>query len=805
MVAPSFKLEQVKYFVKLLTGSENTPVTWQIFYDVKDEAQRPDLADTFTDTITNAVSTLERAQSNFCGIYITVNETDGKGRKVENIVRYRAVFADYDGIAQPVWPITPHFITARDSSHGHAYWLVDDIVTVEQFRSIQRRIAMSIGADTQVVDPCRVLRAPGTLHFKVKNDPKQYEVVQDNVQVLGVQHRYKFSQIEDAFKLNNDQQLLLNVWLTTRDALTVGSGFSDNPIYRQRLINFITGPAEAAVLGSGSATLIRVAGMGYDLGLPLKVTQDLMWEHYDPRCVPSWHSTGQQRDFYDTVARAYQYARNEPGCRTAVAMFSAAEPILPPPPPKEQMEVVRNGDRLEGQRAKIMMPMMTASSAHYELAQVYDGVAFDGTNIVRCKKIFYVYGGRSWKIMDDDVVKSQIQRFYAKFKPAEKLTQGIFKVFCDLVTIESVENGTWLDTGARADNIICFKNGLVDISDVIPKFMEHTPRFFTFNELEYDYQPGAQCPEWIGFLNNIWDFDLELVDQLQEWFGYCLTNNVSLQKFAAFIGRSRAGKGVISGVLRAVVGDKNTSAPTLASFVKDSALHDMSKCSVGFIPDAHSVSSIKRDEVLSNLKAIIGADPVSFHVMYKGTQTSLFKIRLVMSTNNMPEFVDTSGALVNRMLVWPFLKTFAGKGEDAELGKRLIAEAPGVAQWALIGLNRLRTNGRFTEAQAGIREKECIREDMSPLSRFIKDVCIVEEGAFTTTGDIYKIYTLWAKQNNIMHPFSEPKMVREIGSSELPIIKDHKYVPSVGAKRRGFVNLAVSRFDPVTDIEGELE
>src|SRR5215471_17224946 len=60
------------------------------------------------------------------GIYITVNETDGKGRKKTNITRIRALFNDLDG--SPLAPVTNakaklHIVMQSSPDRFQTYWL----------------------------------------------------------------------------------------------------------------------------------------------------------------------------------------------------------------------------------------------------------------------------------------------------------------------------------------------------------------------------------------------------------------------------------------------------------------------------------------------------------------------------------------------------------------------------------------------------------------------------------------------------------------------------------------------------------
>lgn len=774
-----FRQEQAARFLELLTGSTDSVLTWQLFYDPKDGTKRPDLASNFPANLKQATPAIQRAENNLQGVYLCINETDGKGRDIANITRIRTLFADFDGQAEPNWPIPPHFVTKRDDTHGHAYWLVDD-VEVDEFMFIQRRIATAMNTDLQVIDPSRVARLPGTLHLKDPQNPAMYTITTDN----NLQGKYTKQQILDAFVLNEEQLKDYMRWSESRESLGEGSGFDDDPVYIKKVTHFLRNNADPAVQGQGTATLIRVISYAYDHGLTLETAQALAWEHYNPRCVPPW-SPAEQHHFDAVIERAYRYARNEPGCRTAAAVFD----VVPPPPPKPtRMEVVRVGDRMDETASAIMTPQLTAKSSHYQLAQAFDGTLYNGTNLIRCQKIFYEYNGRSWSIIDDDVIRAKIQRFYARFLPPDKFVSGVFNSLKDLINVPEVENGIWLSTGLPTTDVVCFKNALVDLSNDTPVMIEHTPDFFCFNELDYDYEPSAKCDNWIRFLNDVFDYDPDLILQLQEWFGYCMTSNISMQKFATLIGKPRAGKGVIADILTNIVGKGNVAAPSLSKLTNDSSLYNMSTASVAFIPDAHSVHQSKRDEVLSNFKSITGGDALDYHVIYKGTQTSVFKTRFVLSTNNMPEFVDASGALVARMLVFPFKNSYVGR-EDFGLKDKLHKEVAGIAQWALHGLRRLKKNGRFTEAETGLVEKSNIEHDMNPLSGFIENVCIVDTKQVVIVDRLYDSYLTFCKQHHINAPYSQAKLTRLIKASNMPI--EHERVSFDGQRHTIFRGLAV--------------
>jgi len=122
-----------------------------------------------------ALNTPERG----VGAFITVNATDLKGRKRENIIRVRALWVDADNADQlrrcdevvKATGATPTMTVRSSDSRAHFYWCCDDI-SCEIFSSWQAALIKKMGTDPSVRDLPRVMRLPGTLHLKDPNNPQ---------------------------------------------------------------------------------------------------------------------------------------------------------------------------------------------------------------------------------------------------------------------------------------------------------------------------------------------------------------------------------------------------------------------------------------------------------------------------------------------------------------------------------------------------------------------------------------------------------------------------------------------------------
>jgi len=132
------------------------------------------------------------------GIFLTINETDGKGRSKKNIIRVRAVFADMDGAPlAPVIEFFPSLIVESSPGRYHAYWMTDS-VPLDHFTGIQKAIAAKFHSDPKVCDLARVMRIPGYYHCK--GDPTLSRVIYTS------KNKYSFEELKVMFPVTPPNQ-----------------------------------------------------------------------------------------------------------------------------------------------------------------------------------------------------------------------------------------------------------------------------------------------------------------------------------------------------------------------------------------------------------------------------------------------------------------------------------------------------------------------------------------------------------------------------------------------------------------------
>lgn len=353
----------------------------------------------------------------------------------------------------------------------------------------------------------------------------------------------------------------------------------------------------------------------------------------------------------------------------------------------------------------------------------------------------YRFNGRVWERVSEDELKHQISMAMLASEPKADVINGTYKVLSYLFTRADRELGTW--PGVDVSHYIVCQNGILDVHT--GKCDAHNPDFFTTSILPYSYDPFARAPAFEQFLNTTLEGDQERIALLQEWLGYMLVNSYDYQKAMLLIGAPRSGKGTIGRIIQALVGDEAYAGITLEGLASDAVLETVLDKSVLFIGDAHSVSGPDRNRILDRFKSITGCDAIPVNRKYKGAWNGRLPGRMTLAANNIPAFADDSGAMANRLLILPFNISFLGR-EDTTLEARLMKELPGICNWAIEGLQRLRANGRFTEPKASLEERQEIMDQQSPLRSFIRDCCELVSDGEVHTEELYGRYRLWKTQ-----------------------------------------------------------
>lgn len=313
-----------------------------------------------------------------------------------------------------------------------------------------------------------------------------------------------------------------------------------------------------------------------------------------------------------------------------------------------------------------------------------------------------------------------------------------------------IDAPSWLSTGESAAGLVPCLNGLVDVNT--QEVQPCTPDYFGTVAIPFDFDPDVGEPvEWMKFLRSLWapgedGEDAPELTTLRQWFGYILSGRLDLQKMLLVVGPPRCGKGTIARILRALVGEANSSAPTLAGVAQNFGLETSIGKTLMVVGDAR-LQSHGQEAVVERLLSISGQDALTLDRKNRTAWTGTMQARVMILSNELPKFGDASGAIASRFVILKLEESFLGR-EDIELEGRLRAELPAILKWALDGLVSLNASRRLHEPPAHLEAMQEMYDLVSPISAFLRDVCDTSDpNAVVPFAELYREYEAWCGEN----------------------------------------------------------
>lgn len=522
--------------------------------------------------------------------------------------------------------------------------------------------------------------------------------------------------------------------------------YNDTPqciaIARDRLLQY-----PPAIEGEGGDfRTVQAVWVARDVGLSIEEAFRLMAEVYNPRCEPPWDL----KELSVKTTNAYTYAKLPPGTKGPGSDFPEEDPA----------DLLTEADRLKEEAkaaAAQYTPRFPVPCAQHFLARNDRKVIASQDHLHQRIQLFiYTDSRHHWQLADDEGlskcifndIKSENSETAKSLKPDQLKHIGQF-IKLSAPTHRLLRPDTWL-SGETRDAIAC-KNGIVDIAT--GGIVDHTPEWFSFTTLPFDYMPGATCPEFLGFLNRIWDNDQELVRSLQLWIGYVLTSKMSAQKFALFKGSSRGGKGTLCRIIEALVGESNYAACTLVEFGDKHGMELLLGKRVGIFSDVEEkVTGREAFVAADRIIQIVGNDPVPVNRKNRDMITMVMPVKIILTCNTMPPLGNRKNALTNRMIIFPFWKSFSGK-EDEGLQDRMRQELPGIFNWAMEGAKAILAGEKLFQAAAAGPMAEEVAELLDPLQAFISEAVVftndtASQQSFIKSKQLYDTYKLYCKECN---------------------------------------------------------
>lgn len=312
-------------------------------------------------------------------------------------------------------------------------------------------------------------------------------------------------------------------------------------------------------------------------------------------------------------------------------------------------------------------------------------------------------------------------------------------------------------------HILTFNNTVLNTMTL--ELLPFSPTYYSTILIKYDYDSTAKCEKWLSFIDDIL-LDEDLQKCIQEMMGYCLTTDTQYHVAFFLDGAGRNGKSTFMEILKNLVGQENVSNTSFHTLSSRFGLQNMENKLLNYDAEI-SADNLPNTNMF---KAIVGGDSVEVERKFRDSYTTRFFCKLVYAANELPSIRDRSKGFFSRLIIIPFLNEFTK--EKGNLDRKIIAklskELPGILNWAIEGLKRVREQDGFTVANKSIRRLDEYMKENSSLLQFIDEECIVVKDAKTSSREFFIRYTEFCRESGLK-PFSKKKAGMEV--AKLPQIE----------------------------------
>jgi putative DNA primase/helicase len=290
---------------------------------------------------------------------------------------------------------------------------------------------------------------------------------------------------------------------------------------------------------------------------------------------------------------------------------------------------------------------------------------------------------------------------------------------------------------------INLKSGMLNV--ITFEMRAHDREFFFTQMLPIDFDPDSEkkCTEFLKYLEtNI--RTKEVIDQLQEFTGYCLVRHTKYEKALYLIGPGADGKSTYMKILRELVGPGNCSA------VSFGAIEDQFQRSAMYNRLVNLSAEIGAEDLESQyFKKIVSGD--TLQAAYKHIDAFEFDpfCKLVFAGNMLPRVRDNTDGYFRKLLIVQMKRQFLEDDPDRDpnLLDKLKEELSEIFYWALCGLARLVKQGRFTSSDETRDLMHDYRRLNNPVLCYVEEECDVGEGLEVPKRDLYADYKSYCKRN----------------------------------------------------------
>jgi putative DNA primase/helicase len=671
------------------------------------------------------------------GIFVTVNETDGVGRKNCNIIRARAIFQDDDGGFEGTYPLTPSIEVASSPGKYQRYWLSSGL-TPDLFNTLLDRLVQSYGSDKNAKGLARVFRLPGFLHLKDPAHPHLVTLLEPSPGTV-----YGAEELISAF-LGDDNESSGDVerFDAGNDAKEACSSLPEkctgvpSESEKERIVSALQALPQRFV---DERSLWRDIGMAlHSTGLPDARPLFDEWSMGSEKCGGVHAFVGSakyDKAGQDTLWTSLRQDYTGPKITIKTLFYHARQNGWIDPERNYHHTDLGNAKRLVDRHGLNLRYVVEWGK--WLIWQDGRWQVDSNFQVVRlAKETIEALWYEARKLASDEA-RTQLRKHAMKSESAASISA--------MISLARSEKGIAISAGQLDSNphLLGVQNGVIDLDTLT--FREARREDYVTKFCGAHYDPDANCPNWRQFLNTIMDGNQDVIDYLQRFDGYGLTGGVSEEVFRILWGNGKNGKSTYRETKRTLLGDYSDTCGVdvlLQRHHAGSATPQLAKLrGLRHI----SINETRENAVLSEerVKTLSSNEQIEARFLNENPFTFMPTHKVDVTTNHKPIIKGTDEGIWRRIHLVPFEVRISDEDCDPNYREKyLMPELSGILNWMLEGFKRYNEIGLAPPDE--IQDAtNAYRSELDVIEQWLQDSCIRNPAYSEMIDDLYKNYAAY--------------------------------------------------------------
>lgn len=634
-------------------------------------------------------------------VYFGVNLRKGGGGKKDNVHYVNAFHAEVDygsdghkkecqhktieEALNAIEDFSPAPSIIIHSGGGfHCYWLLRNPIDVKEIgvsniENINRNLSLKLGGDSGTHNIDRILRVPGTFNFKLSDNPRPVRSISNTRKTYSYEDYQEFVAAEGT-SIKNDEDKCPKVIIDNQPAIALDTLVDiDSLPISDRIKSLIKNGNDVTYISRSEADMAVITAL-----VNKGVSEDRIKQIFASYTIGEKYRSHPSKDMY--LMKSIESAKK----RSDLTEEEMIDPLF----------ISGSITKANNKYSLKILNLQEYMVRKYRI------------KILDQERAMFRYDGKCYEQVTEKALNKLCQdelkghrELFVKSSLSEFIHYAIGET---LVDSEKVKKDQL--------NYLTMQNGLYKIDD--EHLVDHSPEIFTTNLLPFDYNPDAECPRFMQFLDEVFLGDKEKINFVQEAVGYIFHKSLPTPAVFFLIGTGSNGKSVFINTISNLVGKENTCNVSFNLLSDETYILELYQKMVNISGETPQTKNINTDII----KAVTSGDWVTGRELYKQPMKFRPFAKSFLAMNEPPSIKDTSHGMWRRIWVITFPRKFEEHEMDRQLEYKLSLELSGIFNWALEGYRRLRGKD-FALKESGSMKlaKKDYRSSTDSIRAFIND------------------------------------------------------------------------------------